>query len=367
MKLYNASYRKFIEYVKGRDVVCYGAGKMLDEMEASIPELPFFCNSISVVDGDGDKHGKKRNIYGEELIIRDIECLKNKKDIVIIVTSGAIYEILENLQRLVSDETPTFIFYLMRREKYEHDVITVIDDERIIGMQETEQIPKIIHYFWFGKKEIPDNYKKNIETWRKYCSSYEFKLWDENNCDLEECIYAEQAYMHGKYGFVPDYFRLKRIYEYGGIYLDLDVELIKPLDELRYLDAYAGMEDNNYVNFGSGFGAKKQFPIIKEMFEIYEREKFEKADGTLNLCASPYYQTNVLKKHGYICNGKMQSIEGMTILPMNYLTVQSPHTGRRYISKNSFSIHKYAASWVSESERKKKEYLEELYANAEMI
>ena len=40
-------------------------------------------------------------------------------------------------------------------------------------------IPKIIHFFWFGDKELPDRDKKNIETWKKYCPDYEIKLWNE--------------------------------------------------------------------------------------------------------------------------------------------------------------------------------------------
>lgn len=54
--------------------------------------------------------------------------------------------------------------------------------------------------------------------------------------------------MHGrpmskkKWAFVSDYARLKIVYEQGGIYMDVDVELIKPLDELTELDGYMGFE-----------------------------------------------------------------------------------------------------------------------------
>ena len=216
-------------------------------------------------------------------------------------------------------------------------------------------------------KDIPDGYKKNIETWNKWCPDYELVCWNESNCNIDECKYAREAYKQGRYGFVPDYFRLKVIYEQGGIYLDTDVKLLKSLDELLFLPAYAGFEDNEKVAFGVGFGAKAGFSILKEMYEQYEDMNFVNEDGSLNTIASPTYQTSILRKHGLICNGKMQIVDGMTILPMNYLTVQSNHTGRQYITKNSFSIHQYAASWFAEKDRENKRKAEELLKKMEMI
>ena len=133
------------------------------------------------------------------------------------------------------------------------------------------------------------------------------------------------------------------------------------------MNAYAGFEDNEKVAFGVGFGAKANFPILKEMYELYENVEFVNQDGSLNTIASPTYQTNVLIEHGLVCNGRMQIVDGMTILPMNYLTVQSNHTGRQYITKSSFSVHQYAASWFSDKDRENKRKAEELLENMEMI
>ena len=368
MKLYNTYYERFLKHVKGKNLICYGAGKMLDEMADVLSELPEVCNSLSIVDGDHNKQGKKRIVYNRQYIISSIEdTLKENKDAVVLVTSGALAEILIRLEEILQDELQVFSFLLMRKENFERKLITVQDCDEIIGKHDVEQIPRIIHYFWFGKKEMPDDYKKNIETWQKYCPDYEIVRWDENNCNIDECSYAKEAYEQRKYGFVPDYFRLKTIYEQGGIYLDTDVLLLKPLDELLYLSAYTGFEDNEKVAFGVGFGAGKGFPLLKEMYEVYEKIHFVNDDGSLNTIASPTYQTNILKKHGLVCNGRMQIVEGMTILPMNYLTVQSNHTGRRYLTKNSFSIHQYAASWFSEKDRENKRKAEELLQNMEMI
>ena len=368
MKLYNSHYERFLEYIKGKNLICYGVGKMLDEMSEVFTNLSELCSSIQLVDSSTDKCGMVREVYGNNYIVTGLkEALSSSPDAVILITSGAFLEILKTLEECVPDDVIVFSFLLMRKENYEKELITIEDCDEILGKHDTEQIPRVIHYFWFGGKEIPDDYKKNIETWHKCCPDYEIIRWGEENCNLDECKYVKEAYEQGRYGFVPDYFRLKVIYEQGGIYLDTDVKLLKALDELLFLEAYAGFEDNAKVALGVGFGARKGFQILKEMYEAYENLSFVNEDGTLNTIASPTYQTEVLKRHGLKCNGHMQTVDGMTILPMNYLTVQSNHTGRQYITKNSFSIHQYAASWFTDKDRESKRRAEELLQTMEMI
>ena len=67
----------------------------------------------------------------------------------------------------------------------------------------------------------------------------------------------KEAYESKKWGFVPDYARLDIVYNYGGIYLDTDVELIKSFDDLLEQEAFIGFENTGteelYVNCGQGF------------------------------------------------------------------------------------------------------------------
>ena len=96
-------------------------------------------------------------------------------------------------------------------------------------------IPKIIHYCWFGGGPISAESQKCMESWKKYCPDYKIIEWNEQNFDISQNRYAQQAYEAKKYAFVSDYVRLAVLYEYGGIYLDTDVELVRPLDELLEL------------------------------------------------------------------------------------------------------------------------------------
>ena len=126
-------------------------------------------------------------------------------------------------------------------------------------------IPKIIHYCWFGNKKIPFRLKKYIKTWKKFCPDYEIKLWTQNNYDITKNGFMSQAASAKKWAFVSDYARLDIVEQYGGIYLDTDVELVKSLDDLLKYKAFAGFECSEYVSFGLGFGAEAHNPIIKEI------------------------------------------------------------------------------------------------------
>ena len=89
-------------------------------------------------------------------------------------------------------------------------------------------IPKKIHYFWIGGNPKPESVLYCIDSWKKYCPDYEIIEWNESNYDFTKNEYMRQAYEAKKWAFVTDYARLDVIYKYGGIYLDTDVELIKP-------------------------------------------------------------------------------------------------------------------------------------------
>lgn len=89
-------------------------------------------------------------------------------------------------------------------------------------------IPKIIHYCWFGGGAISPENRKCMESWKKYCPDYKIIEWNEQNFEISQNRYAQQAYEAKKYAFVSDYVRLAVLYEYGGIYLDTDVELVRP-------------------------------------------------------------------------------------------------------------------------------------------
>ena len=118
-------------------------------------------------------------------------------------------------------------------------------------------IPKIIHYCWFGGKKKPENVEQYILSWKNKCPDYEIREWNENNFDIKSNCFCKEAYEKKKWAFVSDYARLAILYKYGGIYMDTDVEVIKPFDNLLTYQAFLCFESSKMVSIGT-LGAKKE-------------------------------------------------------------------------------------------------------------
>ena len=216
-------------------------------------------------------------------------------------------------------------------------------------------IPKRIHYCWFGGNAKPRLAEKCIASWKRFCHDYEFVEWNENNVDLNDCPeYVRQAYAMKKWAFVTDYVRLKVVYENGGIYLDTDVELLKSLDELLRCRAFLGCEGTDYVNTGLGFGAEANLSFLRKNMAVYE--KLEPLDEKGNFVSSPcpHYTTAVLKEKGVVFPIRKitHSPDGLTIYPNVFINPYDWKTEKLHCTEDTFSIHHYSGSWMTESQRK---------------
>ena len=210
------------------------------------------------------------------------------------------------------------------------------------------QIPKKIHYFWFGGKAKPARVEKCIASWKRFCPDFEIIEWNESNYDIHKHPFMERAYADEKWAFVTDYARLDVLYEYGGIYLDTDVELIKDLTPLCAYKGYIGFERIDLVNDGQGFGCVRKMPILKEMLVFYDYA----IKGQIDYIESPKLRTEALIKHGLKLNGTMQRVADMQIFPMDYFCPKDWHTGLLKITENSYSIHHFEGSWHEKRGRK---------------
>lgn len=210
-------------------------------------------------------------------------------------------------------------------------------------------IPKIIHYCWFGHNPKPKLAKKCIHSWKKYCPDYEIKEWNEDNIDFSIMpSYVREAYEAKKWGFVPDYIRLWLIYTYGGIYLDTDVEIVRPIDDLLKLSGFAGFETPNHVALGLGFGAEPGNPAIKCMMDSYWKYRFKNEDGTINQTPAPVLNTEILCELGLQTNGQRQEVDGLSIFPEEFFCPLNCEYREMNKTENTYSIHWYDASWWDE-------------------
>lgn len=208
-------------------------------------------------------------------------------------------------------------------------------------------VPKVIHYCWFGRGEMPKLAKKCLASWKKYCPDYQIICWNEDNFDITANRYAREAYEARKWAFVSDYVRLKVLYEQGGIYLDTDVEIIKPLDELIKDGGYLGFDDCGKISTGLGFACEKGDELVGAFLKDYEDIPFLLADGTYDITPCPDRNTATACEMGLNTDIKEQTFMGLHIYPEDYFCPIKYVSGKKKITKNTYSIHHFSASWTS--------------------
>ena len=208
-------------------------------------------------------------------------------------------------------------------------------------------IPKKIHYCWFGRNKLPEKAVRCIESWKKYCSDYEIIEWSEDNYDIYQNPYTKYVYNNKKYAFLSDYARLQIILQEGGIYFDVDVEVVRSLDDLLIHNAFFGFVTEEYVNTGVGFGAEAGNSIVKNMLSEYDKL----LDGESGTIGCPILNTATLKNYGLVQDGSKQVVEGAVIYPIQYFNPYDDPTGRLNITSETYSIHWFAKSWMSKRKR----------------
>ena len=210
-------------------------------------------------------------------------------------------------------------------------------------------IPKIIHYCWFGKGQMPELVLKCIESWNKYLPNYEMHLWNEDNFDIASAPqYVQEAYAAKKYAFVSDYVRLWALEQEGGVYLDTDVEVLRSFDPLLGDTAFIGLEESLALLPGTCvMGCEANCKWVKDMLATYENATFLKEDGSLDMT------TNVQRLGAKMVEGGMQHERKIQYLPQWGLRIYthdyfSPITSTRVMrkTKNTYCIHRFAGSWV---------------------
>ena len=220
----------------------------------------------------------------------------------------------------------------------------------------TEKIPKVIHYCWFGKNTKSDLIKNCIRSWKDKLPDYEIIEWNEDNFDVNSILYTKQAYELKKYAFVSDYARLWIINNYGGIYLDTDVEVLKSLDKFLDNQSFMAFEGKHGVNPGLIFGSIKENKVLTEIMKIYEHNEFLIDNERENLTSIVQHTTNILLKYGLKldCNLK-QNIEGIEVYPVEYFCPSKKTREQQSYSSNTYTAHHYDASWIKDSHKKRLE------------
>ena len=208
-------------------------------------------------------------------------------------------------------------------------------------------IPKIIHYCWLSGDPYPELVQRCMQSWKEKLPDYELMLWNMNRFDIHSVPWVEQACAAKKWAPASDYIRLYALYNYGGIYLDSDVQVIKPFDDLLNRSYFFGKEhtpdktENCDSIEAAAFGCEKGNQIVKESMDYFATHDYLDKKGVLDSMTLPSLLSLVIKKH-----------PNVEVFPMDYFSPKNTRTLELQITKNTYSIHHFNGSWHSLAQQK---------------
>ena len=209
-------------------------------------------------------------------------------------------------------------------------------------------IPQIIHYIWFGNNPLTPLAEECLASWHQHMPDWEYLWWNEDTFDISSApLYVRQAYEARKYAFVSDYVRLWALEQYGGVYVDTDVKVLKSYEPLLNDTAFIGLEESKAHLPGTCvMGCEAHCKWVKDMLALYDDIEFVKADGSLDLTTNVERMGCFLQTKGFVPSREAQYFPeyGLRIYTHDYF---SPITSTRVMrkTKNTYSIHYFAESW----------------------
>lgn len=199
---------------------------------------------------------------------------------------------------------------------------------------------------------MPELARKCIDSWKRYLPEYEIKEWNEDNFDINSYPYVREAYENRRFAFVTDVVRLHALFYEGGVYMDTDVEVLKPLDSLLGYEIVSGFESDTQIPTGL-MASQVGMPFILELLQDYNDAHFVKSDGTIDLTTNVERITQHCLKYGIQLNNTLQTVNGFTFLPKDYLCPKSYDDGKIRLTENTLVIHHFAGSWYTPIEKMK--------------
>lgn len=232
-------------------------------------------------------------------------------------------------------------------------------------------IPKIIHYCWLSDDPIPADLERCMNTWKKYLSDYEFLLWDTNRFPLEQSKWVKEAFEQRKYAFAADYIRIYALYHYGGIYLDMDVQVLKSFNSLLHLPMIIGFDHHGdkYMEVAT-WGVTKNNQALKLLLDYYDSKSFIQKDGALDLEVMPQVASRILQEAGYTFIPAFSRLDAeiifgnndksIAIFPRTWFCPLDWYTYKLNKTDDTYSIHHYKGAWLPEKVRRERAILSKL-------
>ena len=212
-------------------------------------------------------------------------------------------------------------------------------------------IPKIVHLCWISGDKYPSLIQNCISSWKKILPDYEIIIWDYDKVMSIGYKWIRQAVEEKKYAFAADCVRFYALYHHGGIYLDSDVEVLKPFDDLLNLPYFMGAEIGTHRYEPAVIGAEPRLEWIKECLHYYKSRSFVNVFGEYRQAVLPYVMEQRLKR-----KFELKVAEQITdfdhlpkvvcFLPINWFSPKNWMTGEIHAEPKTYCIHHFEASWT---------------------
>lgn len=219
-------------------------------------------------------------------------------------------------------------------------------------------IPKIIHYCWLSSDPIPKSLQTCMSTWKKVLPEYEYMLWNFDRFSKSKSKWVSDAFDNKKYAFAADYIRLYALYNYGGIYLDMDVEVKKTFNPFLNLNNMICFQNEKDKNFEvAAFGCKKGAEWIKTCLDYFDTSHFastnNKGETNFDLEVLPHRIKRLLIENEVefaevSSLHEAESLESRGIIPIfpyDYFSPKSYDNMKICETSNTVCIHHFNGTW----------------------
>jgi hypothetical protein len=354
MALKTCSFQAFLNKIKKEDkrILCYGAGMLPRYLE------PFFTVSgigeriDFFLDGNPEKAGQLVPMGGRSLPVCTMESLKglNRERYLLLITAEYDREISKQLEHRTELEGwewyswPLLNLSAFLQSRQRGSLHRALSPDRTEAAAVGE-IPRVLHYTWFGRGEKSPLHRKCIESWKRVCPEYEIREWNEENYSVFGNTYLRQAYETGKWAYVSDFARLDILYRHGGIYLDADVELKHSIEALNRGSGFVCAGEWPVPNSGAGIGCRPGHPLLKEMLEVRRKKPFLDRQGRPDACTNSNYEMEILLKHGFAMDFTSQCREDFFFYSADWIAPNSGQGTEAYVTDRTLGIHYCNNSW----------------------
>lgn len=351
MRFCNCGLDKISDEIEDKKIIFFGGGSWLNIVNYS--ELMRLVDRFAyVIDNNPNKKEVKLgNITLPVYLPSKIQ--EENKCVIILCSPIYMFDMYQQLKNMnLSDEVLCYALPFMQMvmpNEIDNDLL-----KRVVSDLAEPQIPKTIHSFWFSGDEKPEEYRKCIDTWKKVLPDYKIIEWNKDNYNWHKHPFVERAIELEAWAFASDYARLDVLNEFGGIYLDADVEVFKKFDNLLGNDAILSFSNHSLIDLAI-IGSKRDNVLLKQLLELYDNVTLPLKREEFSKFFQPSFIRDKLAEAGIEMNGSLQQIENATVFPSEFFMPLDYVLFADYErTENTYSVHYDNLGWNCTNGREKK-------------